>query len=60
MTPLQLKGRVPPAVAIFKLAPSPQLLEEQSRTRSQESEVVILRRLHDAVEEIRIIRCNFL
>jgi len=49
----QLKERIPNAVSIFILAPSRQVLEERLRARSQDSESVILRRLHDAVEEIR-------
>jgi guanylate kinase len=35
------------------LAPSRQILEERLRARSQDSEAVILRRLHDAAGEIR-------
>ena len=49
----QLKERIPAAVSIFILAPSRQILEERLRARSQDSEAVILRRLHDAAEEIR-------
>jgi guanylate kinase len=49
----QLKERIPAAVSIFILAPSRQVLEERLRARSQDQEAVILRRLHDAVEEIR-------
>jgi len=49
----QLKEKIPAAVSIFILAPSRQVLEERLRARSQDSESVILRRLHDAAEEIR-------
>jgi guanylate kinase len=49
----QLKKRIPSAVYIFILAPSRQVLEERLRARSQDSEVVIARRLRDAAEEIR-------
>ena len=49
----QLKERIPAGVSIFILAPSRQILEERLRARSQDSESVILRRLHDAAGEIR-------
>jgi guanylate kinase len=49
----QLKEKIPEAVSIFILAPSRQVLEERLRARSQDSEAVILRRLHDAAGEIR-------
>jgi guanylate kinase len=49
----QLKSRIPDGVPIFILAPSRQVLEERLRARSQDSEAVILRRLHDAAGEIR-------
>src|SRR6185295_18718161 len=49
----QLKERIPAAVSIFILAPSRPVLEERLRARSQDQEAVILRRLHDAVNEIR-------
>ena len=49
----QLKERLPAGVSIFILAPSRQILEERLRARSQDSEAVILRRLHDAAGEIR-------
>ena len=48
----QLKERIPDGVSIFILAPSRQVLEERLRARSQDSEAVILRRLHDAAGEI--------
>jgi len=41
----QLKKRIPDAVTIFVLAPSREVLEKRLRTRSQDSDVVIRRRL---------------
>jgi len=49
----QLKGRISEAVSIFILPPSRQVLEERLRSRSQDSETVIERRLKEAAEEIR-------
>jgi guanylate kinase len=49
----QLKGKIPHAVSIFILPPSRQVLEERLRTRSQDAETVIGRRLEEAAEEIR-------
>ena len=49
----QLKERIPAAVSIFILAPSRQELEQRLRARSQDSEPVMERRLHDAAQEIR-------
>ena len=49
----QLKRRIPEAVTIFILAPSRDILEQRLRTRSEDSEQVIQRRLKDAAEEIR-------
>jgi len=49
----QLKERIPDAVSIFVLAPSREVLEQRLRSRSQDSEPVIERRLRDAAEEIR-------
>jgi guanylate kinase len=49
----QLKDRIPAAVSIFILAPSREVLEQRLRARSQDSEPVIRRRLHEAAEEIR-------
>src|SRR5277367_6834166 len=49
----QLKGRISGAVSIFILAPSREILEQRLRTRSQDSDETIERRLRDAAEEIR-------
>jgi guanylate kinase len=49
----QLKKRIPEAVTIFILAPSRDILEQRLRSRSEDSEQVIQRRLKDAAEEIR-------
>ncbi len=51
----QLKERIPEAVSIFILAPSRDILEQRLRSRSEDSEEVIQRRLRDAAEEI----CNY-
>ncbi len=49
----QLKERLPEAVSIFILPPSRNELEQRLRSRSQDSEEVIRRRLSEAAEEIR-------
>ncbi|HTS62812.1 MAG TPA: guanylate kinase [Candidatus Acidoferrales bacterium] len=49
----QLKKRIPEAVTVFILAPSRQELEHRLRTRSEDPDEVITRRLKDAAEEIR-------
>ena len=49
----QLKERIPEAVTIFILPPSRDILEQRLRVRSEDSEEVIQRRLHEAAEEIR-------
>jgi guanylate kinase len=49
----QLKGKLPDAISIFVLAPSRQILEQRLRARSEDSDRVIERRLHDAAREIR-------
>ncbi len=49
----QLKRAIPEAVSIFILAPSRAILEQRLRSRSEDSEEVIQRRLKDAAEEIR-------
>jgi len=52
----QLKVKVPDAVSIFVLAPSRHELAKRLRTRSEDSERVIERRLQGAAEEIRNFR----
>ncbi|MFM2129948.1 MAG: hypothetical protein RL477_1494 [Pseudomonadota bacterium] len=49
----QLKERIPGAVSIFILPPSRDVLEQRLRSRSQDAEEVIQRRLSEAAEEIR-------
>jgi guanylate kinase len=49
----QLIQKIPEAVTIFILAPSREILEQRLRARSQDSGVVIERRLREAAEEIR-------
>jgi guanylate kinase len=49
----QLKKKIPEAVTIFILAPSRQELEHRLRTRSEDPDEVITRRLKGAAEEIR-------
>jgi guanylate kinase len=49
----QLKQRIPAAVSVFILAPSRKVLEQRLRSRSQDSEPVIERRLREAADEIR-------
>jgi guanylate kinase len=49
----QLKEKIPEAVSIFILAPSRDILEQRLRSRSEDSQEVIQRRLRDAAEEIR-------
>lgn len=49
----QLKERIPQAVTIFVLPPSRDILEQRLRTRSEDREDVIERRLRDAADEIR-------
>jgi len=49
----QLKSKLPDAVTIFILAPSLQILEKRLRARSEDTDDIIKRRLHDAAEEIR-------
>jgi guanylate kinase len=49
----QLKERIKDAVSIFILAPSREILEQRLRSRSEDSESVIERRLQGAAEEIR-------
>jgi guanylate kinase len=49
----QLKAKIPDAVTIFILPPSRQALEYRLRTRGEDPDEVIARRLKDAGEEIR-------
>jgi len=49
----QLKAKIPDAVTVFILAPSRRELEHRLRTRSEDPDEVIARRLNDAAEEIR-------
>ena len=49
----QLKERIPEAVSIFILPPSRDILEQRLRSRSEDSEQTIQRRLRDAAGEIR-------
>jgi guanylate kinase len=49
----QLKKRISNAVSIFILPPSRDILEQRLRSRSQDAEAVIRRRLADAAKEIR-------
>jgi guanylate kinase len=49
----QLKLKIPEAVTVFILAPSRAELEHRLRTRSEDPDEVITRRLKDAAEEIR-------
>ncbi len=49
----QLKDKLPKAVTIFVLAPSRQILEQRLRSRSEDPNEVIVRRLNDAAKEIR-------
>ncbi len=52
----QLKEKIPEAVSIFILAPSREELDKRLRTRSEDSEEVILRRLAGAAREIEDFR----
>lgn len=49
----QLKRSIPDAVTIFILAPSRETLEYRLRSRGEDSDAVIERRLSDAAREIR-------
>jgi guanylate kinase len=49
----QLKAALPEAVTIFVLPPSRKVLEQRLRSRSQDSDAVIERRLREAAREVR-------
>jgi len=49
----QLIEKIPEAVTVFILAPSRQILERRLRSRGEDRDEVIERRLRDAAEEIR-------
>jgi guanylate kinase len=49
----QLKVAIPEAISIFVLPPSRDILEQRLRSRSEDSEEVIQRRLRGAAEEVR-------
>jgi guanylate kinase len=49
----QLRKKIPFAVSIFILAPSREILEQRLRSRGEDSEEVVRRRLRKAAEEIR-------
>ncbi len=52
----QVREQFPEAISIFILPPALSALEERLRRRGQDEEVVILRRLSEAVQEVRC--CN--
>ena len=52
----QLKEKIPDAVSIFIVAPSREELAKRLRTRSEDSEEVIIRRLAGAAREIEDFR----
>jgi guanylate kinase len=49
----QLKDRIPEAVSVFILAPSREILDQRLRSRGEDSDAVIERRLREAAREIR-------
>jgi guanylate kinase len=49
----QLRESIPEAVSIFILAPSREVLEHRLRSRSEDSELTIQKRLREATDEIR-------
>ncbi len=48
----QVRNRIPDAISIFILPPSPQALHERLSARGQDSEEVIARRMRDAKKEM--------
>jgi guanylate kinase len=49
----QLRTAIPQAITIFVLPPSKQVMEQRLRSRSQDTEEVIQRRLHGAAVEVK-------
>jgi guanylate kinase len=49
----QLRKTIPEAVTVFVLAPSREVLEQRLRSRGEDREEVITRRLREAADEIR-------
>lgn len=49
----QLKSAIPDAVSVFILAPSREILEKRLKSRSEDDEAVIQKRLRKAADEIR-------
>jgi guanylate kinase len=49
----QLRTAIPQAITIFVLPPSKQVMEQRLRSRSQDTEEVIERRLHGAAIEVK-------
>ncbi len=49
----QLKVAIPEAISVFVLPPSRDVLEQRLRSRSQDSEEVIQRRMRGAAEEVQ-------
>jgi guanylate kinase len=49
----QLRVAIPQAISIFVLPPSKQIMEQRLRSRSQDSEEVIQRRLQGAATEVK-------
>jgi guanylate kinase len=49
----QLREKIPEAVSVFVLAPSREILEQRLRSRGEDREEVIMRRLKAAADEIR-------